>query len=484
MEPGRNAPCPCGSGKKYKACCLRAQRTRPVEDLWARLNRIDAELAKTLLSHAKRALVPEVLEDARVAFYGSEETREVPPRDLQMFIPWLIYSWVPPRELWRVRPDTGDRPSTVGGDYLSRYASRLDELSRLYLDASVREPFSLYEVVRVEPGEGFEAVDLFRDRPAHVSERSASDTLRPHDIIWAHLVSVSGLTTMSGAAPVALEPEAKVPLVDLVEKVRGRRRAITNDVLFSKAHVIRFVYLELMARRLSPPIPILQNTDGEPLALHELTFRIESAAAAFEALYSLNVVRSREELLEGAKRDRAGALESVAFDWNRLGNERMKSWSNTVLGHLRIEGRRLVAEVNSKERADRLRAEIEKRLGGGVVFERALVTSPERMLEEERRRPGAARRSKRERQREEEEALLLSNPEVREQLERMLDEHYETWVDEKLPILSGETPREAVKTKAGRAKVEAILAGWESRPETGLPGRRPPVARIREKLGL
>lgn len=25
MKPGRNDPCPCGSGKKYKHCCLRAE---------------------------------------------------------------------------------------------------------------------------------------------------------------------------------------------------------------------------------------------------------------------------------------------------------------------------------------------------------------------------------------------------------------------------------------------------------------------------
>ncbi|WP_228141712.1 SEC-C metal-binding domain-containing protein [Marinobacter sp. X15-166B] len=22
MKPGRNEPCPCGSGRKFKACCL------------------------------------------------------------------------------------------------------------------------------------------------------------------------------------------------------------------------------------------------------------------------------------------------------------------------------------------------------------------------------------------------------------------------------------------------------------------------------
>ena len=29
---GRNAPCPCGSGKKYKACCLRADQERARAD--------------------------------------------------------------------------------------------------------------------------------------------------------------------------------------------------------------------------------------------------------------------------------------------------------------------------------------------------------------------------------------------------------------------------------------------------------------------
>ena len=27
MKPGRNAPCPCGSGKKYKKCCMLKERT-------------------------------------------------------------------------------------------------------------------------------------------------------------------------------------------------------------------------------------------------------------------------------------------------------------------------------------------------------------------------------------------------------------------------------------------------------------------------
>jgi len=31
MAIGRNSPCPCGSGKKYKQCCLRKEKTQPTE---------------------------------------------------------------------------------------------------------------------------------------------------------------------------------------------------------------------------------------------------------------------------------------------------------------------------------------------------------------------------------------------------------------------------------------------------------------------
>src|SRR5919106_6699652 len=32
MKLGRNDPCPCGSGKKYKQCCLKAEQTEAKSD--------------------------------------------------------------------------------------------------------------------------------------------------------------------------------------------------------------------------------------------------------------------------------------------------------------------------------------------------------------------------------------------------------------------------------------------------------------------
>jgi len=32
MKIGRNDPCPCGSGKKYKKCCLLTEHPKPVSE--------------------------------------------------------------------------------------------------------------------------------------------------------------------------------------------------------------------------------------------------------------------------------------------------------------------------------------------------------------------------------------------------------------------------------------------------------------------
>ena len=55
MRTGRNAPCPCGSGRKYKVCCLRANR----EAEHARYLEQQAALAEAQPVQAEPAPPPE-----------------------------------------------------------------------------------------------------------------------------------------------------------------------------------------------------------------------------------------------------------------------------------------------------------------------------------------------------------------------------------------------------------------------------------------
>ena len=470
MAPGRNDPCPCGSGKKHKACCLKAARSLPDETLWRRLNDADARLARTLLAHFGSALAPEAKDKAFAEFYGPYGEDGLPERDAPMFFPWLFSSWTPPKRLWLEASAHVTGRHTVGADLLARHPSRLDDLSRRYLEASLAEPFSVYEVLSAEPGSSLDLRDLFRERAFHVSERTASKTVRAHDVVFAHLVTLDGLTTLSGTAPIVLEPSAKIVFIDLAARMKKAHGALTTEVLFREAKAVRLAFLGIVDRRLNPRMPDLRNTDGEPLAPHRLRFIVEDPDAAFEALRSLDPSRSRAEALAEATRGSGGRLKRATIEWLRPGAE--GSTGHLQLGHLTLDGRNLVVEVNSTERARRIRMEIEERLGTGVTFVSDVVTSVERALD--RTRPtGKDRR---------EEKELLADPEVRAKVEEMARDHYARWLDEPVPALGGKTPREAARSKTGRAKLEALLEDFERR--SGPNPFAPPVAQLRRELGL
>ncbi|MBO9323855.1 MAG: SEC-C domain-containing protein, partial [Roseiflexus sp.] len=69
---GRNDPCPCGSGKKYKQCCLPREEAARAEQL--RLRRaVDTLLPKII--DAARA-TPEVVPDALQRYWNGKYAPE------------------------------------------------------------------------------------------------------------------------------------------------------------------------------------------------------------------------------------------------------------------------------------------------------------------------------------------------------------------------------------------------------------------------
>ena len=71
-------------------------------------------------------------------------------------------------------------------------------------------------------------------------------------------------------------------------------------------------------------------------------------------------------------------------------------------------------------------------------------------------------RAARERAEDDEDPLgfhnkMMQDPAVREHMENMFLDHWGQWVDTALPILDGQTPREAAKSPSGREKVDALI---------------------------
>jgi hypothetical protein len=474
---GRNDPCPCGSGKKYKHCHLKEATALSPEDLvWRRVRKAIDGLQPRLVDMAADHFGLPALEEAWDAFcFGAIEdplTEDSPHNPL--FLSWLCHVWRPDPAHTRVAPAA--RGVTATRAFLDRHGKRLDPIARRYLEACAEALYSYHEVLSCDPGRGYWLKDVLLGDTRYVFEASGSQSVRRADLLFACLVEVEGICVMEASGGIVLPPIEKTQLIAQRRILSPKGRAITRTVLREYQSELRALFLETADRLLNPTLPAMQNTDGEPIELRTLCFEVPSAREAFEALKDLAAGEPDEALLEEAVYDAAGALSRVEFSWLKPGNAKHKDWQNTVLGHLRIDGTRLTAEVNSAERARRLSELIATRLGDRARELPQVVRSMESMLERAAAAPAKSTADADD---------LNSRPEVQAFLAEMTRKHYRAWVDQPIPALGNRTPRQAMRSADGREAVEALIAQLERDAARMQPPLDPDVTReLRETLGL
>jgi hypothetical protein len=271
------------------------------------------------------------------------------------------------------------------------------------------------------------------------------------------------------------------PLVDVRKGLQKRLKTKKlTDAQVSEFDIeLREVYFELLEPILHPQMPKLCNADGDPLVLQTLHFEITSPAHAFAELKSLTEgIMSEEDLRSSAKLE-DGEVYEAEIPWFKKPKSKAKLGSNTVLGRIRIIGKKLKIEVNSDKRAKTIKKKIETALGVQVKFVTTVIESVEGNIA---RAPNQARPDP--------SAIPLGqmSPEALEALKKMANDHWTKWFDDKIPALNGMTPKHAAKTKEGRELLEALLNSYEKRsghdtnPATNL--FQPDIQALRNKLGL
>jgi hypothetical protein len=425
----------------------------------------------------ERVYGPEALDEAWKEYHlWEEDAPEFHPQssENQVFMPWFFHRWSPDPVVTLVTDAAlhGREPTDV---FLKQKARRLDPTLREYLEACLDAPFSFHEILKVEPGRGFRARNVFTGEERSVLERSASGIMTPGDLFFGQLVTAEGITLMEACSPHPLSPDDKIQLIDLRERITANG-PIDSESLCEWDVELREEYLYMIEAIRNPPTPRLQNTDGEPTVFQSLSFEVPSAQEAFDALKGLAFDETEEELLAEADLDEHGKVGRVSFAWKVAGNAQHKSWDNTVLGHIEIDGRHLVAAVNSEERAARFMKVMEERCPAARHTRTATETVEEGLARNQAEGAPPAHADA---------ESLADIPEVRARIQAMMAEHYEDWVEQGIPALGGLSPMEAVKEKVGREKVEALITQIERQ------GRRmdPPLGeaitrKMREELGL
>jgi hypothetical protein len=415
----------------------------------------DERLVVKMLRYANGRFGRDWMREAAEAFYD-DLAFEVEAPDTQLLMPWAVHHW-----------ELGGRP--VREWFLEEKGAKLPEAERAWLLAQRPVVLSVWEVLEVQRGVGVRVRDLLGGEERFVHEVLGSRQLRPRDAVLGRMVEYEGLAVFCGMYPHPLPPveaDAVVRVARRVLRVRGdhpvsREKLALEDTSLGLIHLWRdeLDFLEEQAER----GPELRNTDGEPFVLVEDRYELmpEARPRVLEALAKLEGVEVEED-----EEDEEG----VHFTFMKEGNAMHRDWENTVVGRAHIEEAVVRLETNSVKRADELRRRVEAACDGLLTRHARQETEPSKLLEQMKGQPPAPRGPR--------------SPELLEVLRGFKARHYATWLDTGLPALRGKSPRQAVRTKAGRHEVDVLLKEMENAEATFPVEERMDFSGLRSELGL
>ena len=362
--------------------------------------------------------------------------------------------------------------------YLERQGWKETALNRAYFEGLRDAPVSLYEVSGIEPGESMVLRDLLRDSaPVTVREKSATRGLKPWDRIAVRVVPEREHHVISGAL-LPFPAEAVDLLTDVLRDSlklgkRKKLRLLAGQLrqcapLFANAWLF-----ESLPRVLDPEPLQLGNTDGDELVFHDLRFPLAAGVVQKDVVAELRQVPAFDPA--GPKIWNWLATEGTPANRPSGGIVLGQVMSGvTVLGVLELKGKALTLSVNSIARADQGKALIMDTLGDLLKPPLTAIRTVEQVMAE-RDHIGDL---------PEEDEIP---PDIARQIVHdHLDQHYRDTLEQPVPALGGKTPRQAVRSAAGRKKVVEWLKLIENRSasQPGSPLAEYDFGWIWEELGV
>lgn len=424
---GRNDPCPCGSGLKFKRCCLnkgvnKAQSYSPAErdGALAKLMRFSA---RDEFKEAHRAALETFWSDSLLKEPDEELARVMDSEQANLaYHSWFVFDF-----------DLGEGWTALDL-FLEREGKRLSSGERAFLEGMRGSHLRLYEVLEVKTDQGFELRDLWDDRRLWVRERLGTRQIAQWDVIAGRLGVAGDGATVFEVLPYVFSAADKEDLVMGLKKsyrlfTRERPGASLIEFFRSMAPVFHQIWLDRVALR---PLPKIMTAEGDPFIFAKVIFDL----------------RDRERVIKTLGR----CPDLVDHEDGSYGWVEEKGVFQRSLGTLVLENDRLVLETTSRQRAERGKDFVQSLLADAVGFK---VVAYEDVWQAVDRAPKAA---------EKHEAEIP--PEIQAEIVgQFYEKHYREWVDKPVPALGNRTPRLAARLKTVRPKLIALLKDMESREE-------------------
>jgi len=221
MASGRNDPCPCGSGKKYKKCCL------DVALEGATSASTEEDLARAEQWHEHDNVMLAMLAEIGQGFDDWQPSTSFPldvdaPGMAALFGPWAVYEH---RE---------GRGRSMADYFMQMSKQDLSREEKILLKAQTQARLTIWEIVEVDVGRSIRVRDLLREGHERVvTERKGSEAMVAGQGILARVLDLDGISILGGIHPLAIEiAKARGAVRTLREGLMGKAdRALDDEVL-------------------------------------------------------------------------------------------------------------------------------------------------------------------------------------------------------------------------------------------------------------
>jgi len=436
---GRNDPCPCGSGKKFKQCCL----PKADEATIAKKGHEGAvERAVDWLMTRHRKAVTSAIDEMLFDGLSNEEQDTLESLDAETWqsIQLNATEWLIAEGQILIKGEyrsVVDALLGIGGPLFT-----VDQ--RRWIEQLSERPMRLYDVTEVVPGQQMTLCDALDTNaaPIVVQEKSGSQASLIGTQLGARLMEVEDHYELSGGVyPFSRLSGASV--LDAMKEAENQCRQHPEGLSFN----IRRKWLEQFVKPMEMPT-IVDARTGNAILLITDHYRVKDWDFLAQVLET--------------KKDVDGDRVS---GWSRLqkcsdGLTRAISSINIGEGPDKIE---LFHKTQGE--ADKGRKWFDKLAGKSVEFAGRVVSDPKGLMKNMPASNGKEPLSA---------SVELPPDVVADVIEKAIHRIYANWPDEPLAALDGKSPRQAISTVAGLERVKGLLRSYEAgeREQATEQGRR------------
>lgn len=248
MKTKRNDPCHCGSGKKYKKCCMQSETGLSGTDILG----VVQQLVPTLDKAAEEQYGAHVRQAGWRDFsrWGLEPIARDESAYREAFQSWYLFAWLPDDSTLDGQSfDSALSEHSIAYDFLKAHRKSLSPVQQGVIEVATTAPYSFYSVGEVAVDGRLHLREMYTQRDV-VVETGPTHTFNRGDLLFTAVISVNNVAVLLGCMPIVLsEKEQAVIQTHRAKWVAEEGGSINQRLLYLHDTELRRLYFLLLSKK-------------------------------------------------------------------------------------------------------------------------------------------------------------------------------------------------------------------------------------------